>query len=254
MATAAGCGRATPRQEPDPLACCWRRSAGGDEADEPPLLRRRWSGSRWARWSCWPGSRRGSQWSPAAGRPSAVQPVARFEATPPAPPPRTGDRAPVDRDAGPVLGADRGTRIRGHGGRVAALRRAEPGWVLRRRRTSRASSTTGSWPAGRGPAGAGTHAAARGGGPRPGRGVALAPTRWAFYLGDFDAQRGARPGRRARCRGHPHYVVEIPYEHGPSRYRLYANIGPRVRPVLEDMLRRAGYEPQLVERKGRPAL
>ena len=86
---------------------------------------------------------------------------------------------------------------------------------------------------------------------------ALAPTRWAFHLGDFDTRNAARArADELAAEGIPTYVVEIPYEQGPSRYRLYAGAyrTPGEAEVLADMLRRAGYEPQLVERRGRPAL
>lgn len=86
---------------------------------------------------------------------------------------------------------------------------------------------------------------------------ALAPTRWAFHIADFDTRNAARArGDELAAQGIPTYVVEIPHEPGPSRYRLYAGAyrSPAEASVLEDMLRRAGYEPQLVERTGRSAL
>ena len=76
-------------------------------------------------------------------------------------------------------------------------------------------------------------------------------------MGDFDTRNAARArGDELAAEGIPTYVVEIPHEPGPSRYRLYAGAyrSPGEAQVLADMLRRAGYEPQLVERRGRSAL
>ncbi|HEX7089245.1 MAG TPA: SPOR domain-containing protein [Longimicrobiales bacterium] len=84
----------------------------------------------------------------------------------------------------------------------------------------------------------------------------LLPTRWAFHIADFPTREAARErGDELAAQGIPTYVVEIPYEGGPSRYRLYAGAyrSPAEAEVLAGMLRRAGYSAELVERTGRPA-
>lgn len=256
-------------EEPDPLAVLLAEvSRGGDEErDEPPLLRQ---ALVWvavgalvvlAGFAAWVAYR-------SLGGRSAVEPlepVARFEATPepPAPPPPEPEIVPrpIETPVPYSVQIEAHEDPRAAAERVAALRRAEPGMefyvvpanvagVLYYRVMAGPAADLAT-------AQALMQRLVEAGHKASAEAWALAPTRWAFYLGDFDTRNAARArGDELAAEGIPTYVVEIPYEHGPSRYRLYAGAyrTPGEARVLEDMLRRAGYEPQLVERKGRPAL
>lgn len=81
------------------------------------------------------------------------------------------------------------------------------------------------------------------------------PTRLAFHLGEYPT-RAAAVDREAELAegGIPGYIVEIPYSHGPSRYRLYAGAYETAEQagLLARLLREAGIESPLVERTGQP--
>lgn len=81
------------------------------------------------------------------------------------------------------------------------------------------------------------------------------PTSLAFQLGEYGTPEAAA-ARQAELAGAgiPGYIVEIPYTHGPSRYRLYAGAYETAEQagLLARLLREAGIESPLVERTGQP--
>ena len=252
--------------EPDPLVALLAEVAKGEDAprEEAPLLRQAlvWLAvgalivlAGFAAWVAYRTLANQEEAKPA-------EPAARVEvaAEPPAPPPEpevVPRPMPIPYSVQVEAHQDPQTAAE----RVAALRRAEPGMefyiapanvagvVYYRVLAGPAADLSAAQTLMQRLVDAGHKASAEA--------WALAPTRWAFHIGDFDTRNAARArGDELAAEGIPTYVVEIPYEQGPSRYRLYAGAyrTPGEAQVLADMLRRAGYEPQLVERRGRPAL
>lgn len=255
-------------EEPDPLAALLAEVAQGEDAsrDEPPLLRQAliWLAmgalvvlAGFAAWIAYQAIADKAEAEP-------TEPVARVEAAaePPAPPaePEVVPR-PIEMPIPYSVQVEAHQDPQTAAERVAALRRAEPGMefyiapanvagaVYYRVLAGPAADLTTAQTLMQRLVDAGHKASAEA--------WSLAPTRWAFHMGDFDTRNAARArGDELAAEGIPTYVVEIPHEPGPSRYRLYAGAyrSPGEAQVLADMLRRAGYEPQLVERRGRSAL
>lgn len=95
------------------------------------------------------------------------------------------------------------------------------------------------------------------------------PTEHAFHLGEFDTEAAAQARVRElaamtvreedeegipveRPFPIPAYIVSIPHEPGPPRYRVYggAYVSEAEAAVMENMLMEAGIEPRLVSRTG----
>ena len=86
---------------------------------------------------------------------------------------------------------------------------------------------------------------------------AVRPTELAFHLGEYDTRQEA--GTRVDSlwsQGVPAYVVEVDYEPGEPRYRVYGGAFENESDagVMQQMLEEAGVEARLVPRTGQPVL
>ena len=86
---------------------------------------------------------------------------------------------------------------------------------------------------------------------------AVRPTELAFHLGEYDTRQQAQ-GRVDSLwgQGVPTYVVEVDYEPGEPRYRVYGGAFENESDagVMQQMLEEAGVEARLVPRTGQPVL
>ncbi len=81
------------------------------------------------------------------------------------------------------------------------------------------------------------------------------PTRLAYRVEETEDRQNAIDRREALLEsGIPTYLVEMPYEGGPSRYRLYAGAyeSPEQAEMMGELLAEADIEAELVDRTGRP--
>lgn len=84
---------------------------------------------------------------------------------------------------------------------------------------------------------------------------AIRPTVWSFLIGEFGtAEAATAKADSLLTLGVPTYSVEVPYTHGPARFRLYAGAyeAPAQGVVMGQLLEKAGIETQLARRMGPP--